>query len=49
MNSIDSMLKSAFQYELINQLGVLPLDEVNADILTVREYLKKRISELSKE
>ena len=49
MNSVDSMLKSAFQFELINKFNILPPEQIDEDTLTVMEYLKKRISELSKD
>jgi hypothetical protein len=44
--SINAMLKSAFQYELINSLETLPASEIDEDTLAVVYYLKKRIKEL---
>lgn len=46
--SIEVMKRSAFHDELVNIIGIMPPDKIDANIIAVRDYLIKRIKEMDR-
>ncbi len=46
--SIEVMKRSAFHDELVNIIGTMPPDKIDANIIAVRDYLTKRIKEMDR-
>lgn len=46
--SIRMLKKSAFEHEILNVIDLLSINKDNKEIVTVRNYLSKRIEELKK-
>lgn len=46
--SIEVMKRSAFHDELVNVIGTMPSDQIDANIIAVKDYLTKRIKEMDR-
>lgn len=46
--SIEVMKRSAFHDELVNIIGTMPPDKIDANIIAVGDYLTKRIKEMDR-
>ncbi len=46
--SIEVMKRSAFHDELVNVIGTMHPEKVDANIIAVRDYLTKRIKEMDR-
>lgn len=46
--SIEVMKRSAFHDELVNVIGTMPPNQIDANIIAVRDYLTKRIKEMDR-
>lgn len=44
--SIRMLKKSAFEHEILNSIDILSIDQIDEELVIVRNYLTKRIKEL---
>jgi hypothetical protein len=46
--SIDMMKRAAFHDELENVINTMPIDQIDANIVAVKEYLSRRLKEFDR-
>ena len=46
--STDMLKRAAFHDELVNVLALLPIDQIDEEIIMVRYYLERRMKEIER-
>jgi hypothetical protein len=46
--SVDMMKRAAFHDELVNVVNTMPVENVDANIVAVKEYLSRRLKEFDR-
>jgi hypothetical protein len=46
--SVDMMKRAAFHDELVNLINTMPVENVDEDIVAVKEYLTRRLKEFDR-